>query len=323
MATLDARPASSVKPEVLVVAPIFKPAQATLEATYATHPLWNAGDRAALIAQVAPRIDVVVTSGGGAGIQRALIEQLPRLKLIACFSVGLDAVDLIAARERGIAVTNTPDVLTDDVADLAVGLMLATARRIAAADRFVRAGRWLEGGFALASKASGKRLGIVGMGRIGQAIARRAAAFDMQIAWHGPAPKDLPYRFESQLTELARSVDFLVAACPGGAATRGLISREVLTALGPQGTFINIARGSVVDEEAMVELLVSGQLGGAGLDVFVDEPRVPAALFNLDNVVLQPHQASATHETRGAMAQLVLDNIAAYAAGRPLLTAVS
>jgi len=245
------------------------------------------------------------------------------LKLIACFSVGLDSVDLAAARELGIAVTNTPDVLTDEVADLAVGLMLATSRRIAAADRFVRAGRWLDGGFALTSKVSGKRLGIVGMGRIGQAIARRAAAFDMQIAWHGPTAKDLPYRFEPKLVELARSVDFLVAACPGGAATRGLISREVLTALGSKGIFINISRGSVVDEAAMVELLVSGQLGGAGLDVFVDEPRVPAALFNLDNVVLQPHQASATHETRGAMAQLVLDNVAAYAAGRPLLTPVT
>ncbi len=310
------------KPEVLVVAPIYKPAQEKLEATYRTHPYWNASDRGALIAEVAPRIDVVVTSGGGAGIQRALMEQLPELKLVACFSVGLDSVDLAAARERGIAVTNTPDVLTDDVADLAIGLMLAAARRIAAADRFVRAGRWLEGGFPLTSKASGKRLGIVGMGRIGQAIAHRAAAFDMQIAWHGPAPKDVRYPYQPQLIELARSVDFLVAACPGGAATRGLISREVLTTLGPKGIFINIARGSVVDQEAMVELLVSGQLGGAGLDVFVDEPRVPKELFNLDNVVLQPHQASATGETRGAMAQLVLDNVAAYAAGRPLVTPV-
>ena len=220
-------------------------------------------------------------------------------------------------------MTNTPDVLTDDVADLAIGLMLATARRIAAADRFVREGRWLQGGFPLTSKVSGKRLGIVGMGRIGQGIARRAAAFEMQIAWHGPTAKNLPYRFEPQLIELARSVDFLVAACPGGAATRGLISRDVLSALGPKGVFINISRGSVVDEAAMVELLTVGQLGGAGLDVFVDEPRVPAALFGLDNVVLQPHQASATDETRGAMAQLVLDNIAAYAAGKPLLTPVN
>ena len=314
--------AKSVKPEVLAVAPLYKPAQATLQATYRTHVLWEAKHRDALVADVSPRIDVVVTSGGGAGIQRALMEQLPQLRLIACFSVGLDSVDLAAARERGIAVTNTPDVLTDDVADLAIGLVLATTRRMAAADRFVRAGRWLQGGFPLASKASGKRMGIVGMGRIGQAIARRAAAFDMQISWHGPAAKDLPYRFQPQLIELARSVDFLVAACPGGAATRGLISRDVLGALGPKGIFINISRGSVVDEAAMVELLVNGQLGGAGLDVFADEPRAPAALFNLDNVVLQPHQASATDETRGAMAQLVLDNIAAYAAGRPLLTPV-
>ncbi len=313
----------SVKPEVLAISALYKPAQTKLEATYTTHLLWEAKDSDALIAEVAPRIDVVVTSGGGAGIQRALMQQLPRLKLIACFSVGLDSVDLVAARERGIPVTNTPDVLTDDVADLAIGLMLASARRMAAADRFVRAGRWLQGGFPLTSKMSGKRLGIVGMGRIGQAIAHRAAAFDMQIAWHGPSAKDLPYRFEPRLTELARSVDFLVAACPGGAATRGLISRDVLTALGPKGIFVNISRGSVVDQEAMVDLLVGGQLGGAGLDVFVDEPRVPEEFFNLDNVVLQPHQASATNETRGAMAQLVLDNIAAYAAGRPLLTAVS
>ena len=312
-----------LKPEVLLVAPIYKPAQTKLEATYTTHSLLNVSDRESVISQVAPRIDVVVTSGGGAGIQRALMEQLPKLKLIACFSVGLDSVDLAAARERGIAVTNTPDVLTDDVADLAIGLMLATARRIAAADRFVRAGSWLKGGFPLTSKVSGKRLGIVGMGRIGQGIARRAAAFDMQIAWHGPSEKKLPYRFEPNLVELARSVDFLVAACPGGAATRGLISREVMTKLGPKGVFINISRGSVVDEAAMVELLQIGQLGGAGLDVFVDEPRAPTALFNLDNVVLQPHQASATDETRGAMAQLVLDNVAAYAAGRPLVTPVN
>ncbi|HVE88137.1 MAG TPA: NAD(P)-dependent oxidoreductase, partial [Burkholderiaceae bacterium] len=222
-----------MKPEVLLVAPIYKPAQTELEATYTTHSLLNVSDRAAVISQVAPRIDVVVTSGGGAGIQRALMEQLPKLKLIACFSVGLDSVDLTAARERGIAVTNTPDVLTDDVADLAIGLMLATARRMAAAARFVRAGSWLKGGFPLTSKVSGKRLGIVGMGRIGQGIARRAAAFDMQIAWHGPSDKKLPYRFEPKLVGLARSVDFLVAAGPGGAATRGLISREVMTALGP------------------------------------------------------------------------------------------
>jgi hydroxypyruvate reductase len=169
---------------------------------------------------------------------------------------------------------------------------------------------------------SGKRLGIVGMGRIGQAIAKRASAFDMSIAWNGPHPKVLPWRYEPDLLALARSVDVLVAACPGGAATRGLISRAVLEALGP-GVFVNIARGSVVDETALVDLLATRRLGGAALDVFADEPRVPEALFALDHVVLQPHQASATRETRAAMGQLVLDNIAAHVAGRPLVTPVN
>jgi lactate dehydrogenase-like 2-hydroxyacid dehydrogenase len=262
-----------------------------------------------------------VTSGG-AGIDRATIDRLPRLELIACFGVGVDAIDLVAARERGIAVTNTPDVLTGDVADLALGLLLATARRIVAGDRYVRSGAWSRGPMALASRVHGKRLGIVGMGRIGQAIAIRASAFGLQIAYHGPRAKPLPYRFEPDLVALARGVDFLVAACPGGAATRGLVSRAVIEALGAEGLLINIARGSVVDQDALVTALVDGRLGGAGLDVFADEPNVPPALLGLDNVVLQPHQASATAETRAAMGKLVIDNLAAFFAGRPLLTAV-
>jgi hypothetical protein len=236
--------------------------------------------------------------------------------------VGVDAIDLAAARERSIAVTNTPDVLTDDVADLALALILDAMRGVSAGDRYVRAGRWLQGAFPLQARMSGKRLGVVGMGRIGQAIARRAAAFDMQIAWHGPRGKDLPYRYEPDLVALARSVDVLVAACPGGEATRGLISRRVLEAVGPRGYFVNVARGSVVDEAALVELLAARQLGGAGLDVFVDEPNVPARLLELDNVVLQPHVASATEETRTAMGRVVLDNVGAFVAGRPLRTPV-
>jgi len=310
-----------MRPEILQVAAIYGPSQARLEADYTVHRLWQAPDRDAFVRDVAPRIEVLVTTGG-AGAARALIEQLPRLRLIACFGVGVDAIDLAAARERGVAVTNTPDVLTDDVADLAIGLMLAALRGIATADRYVRAGLWLRANMPLQTRMSGKRLGIVGMGRIGQAIARRASAFDMSIAWNGPRPKDLPWRYEPDLLALARSVDVLVAACPGGAATRGLISRAVLEALGP-GVFVNIARGSVVDETALVDLLVTQRLGGAALDVFADEPRVPEALFALDHVVLQPHQASATRETRGAMGQLVLDNIAAHVAGRPLLTPVN
>jgi lactate dehydrogenase-like 2-hydroxyacid dehydrogenase len=311
-----------MNPEILQVAAIHGPSQAQLEANYSVHRLWEAADRDALLASVAPRVGIVVTTGG-AGAQRALIERLPRLGLIACFGVGVDAIDLAAARERGIAVTNTPDVLTDDVADLAIGLMLAALRGIVAADRYVRSGQWLRAHMPLQQKASGKRLGIIGMGRIGQAIARRAAAFDMTIAWHGPRAKPLPWRYEPDLRALAGAVDVLIAACPGGEATRGLVSREVLAALGPQGTFVNIARGSVVDEPALVELLATRQLGGAALDVYVDEPRVPEALFVLDHVVLQPHQASATRETRTAMGQLVLDNVAAFVAGRPLLTPVT
>jgi lactate dehydrogenase-like 2-hydroxyacid dehydrogenase len=310
-----------VKRDVLLVAPLHAGTQAELEATYAVHRLWTAADRDALLATVASRVEICVTTGG-AGAARALIERLPNLKLIACFGVGVDAIDLAAARERSIAVTNTPDVLTDDVADLALALILDAMRGVSAGDRYVRAGRWLQGAFPLQARMSGKRLGVVGMGRIGRAIARRAAAFDMQIAWHGPRGKDLPYRYEPDLVALARSVDVLVAACPGGEATRGLISRRVLEAVGPRGYFVNVARGSVVDEAALVELLAARQLGGAGLDVFVDEPNVPARLLELDNVVLQPHVASATEETRTAMGRVVLDNVGAFVAGRPLRTPV-
>ena len=311
-----------MKPDILQVTSIYAPSQAQLDANYAVHKLWEATDRDALIDAIASRTEILVTTGG-AGASRQLMEKLPRLRLIACFGVGVDAIDLVAARERGIAVTNTPDVLTDDVADLAIALMLAALRGVAAADRYVRAGRWKQGAMPLQSKVTGKRVGIVGMGRIGQAIARRAAAFEMAIAWNGPRAKDVPWRYEPDLVALARDVDVLIAACPGGAATRGLISRAVLQALGPRGVFINIARGSVVDQAALVELLTRRELGGAGLDVFDNEPDVPPELLELEHVVLQPHQASATAETRAAMGQLVLDNVAAFAAGRPLLTPVS
>lgn len=305
---------------LIQIAPVYALTQAQLERDYNVFRWFDAPDRESVL-RLAGGVRVAVTSGFF-GMSAALMEKLPRLELIACFGVGVDAIDLAAARARGIQVTNTPDVLTDDVADLAIGLMLATLRRIPQGDRFTRDGRWPQGNFGLFAKASGKRMGIVGMGRIGQAIAHRAAAFDMPIAYHGPSRKDVPWRYEPDLVALARDVDVLVAACPGGAATRGLVNRAVLEALGPTGAFINIARGSVVDEPALVELLQAGQLGSAGLDVFADEPKVPAALFELDNVVLSPHQASATHETRAAMGQLVLDNVAAFCAGKPLVTPV-
>jgi hydroxypyruvate reductase len=310
-----------MKPALLMVAPIHSATQARLESAYRVERWYDAPDRDALLAQVAPDVRVAVTSGG-AGMKAALIEKLPRLELIACFGVGVDAIDLAAARARGIRVTNTPDVLTDDVADLALGLMLATVRRIVAADRYVRERRWLEGPMPLTGRMKGTRLGIVGMGRIGQAIAQRAAAFGMDIAYFGPRPKPVPWRYESELVTLARDSGVLVVACPGGESTRHLIDRAVLDARGPTGILINIARGSVVDEDALVDALVNRRIGGAGLDVFADEPRVPAALLAMDNVVLQPHQGSATHATRGAMGQLVLDNVEAFFAGRPLPTPV-
>lgn len=309
-----------MKHDVLMISNVYEPTFKTLESAYTLHHLWRAADRDAMLAGL-PEITAAVTSGG-VGASGDLMARLPQLRIISCFGVGVDAIDLDFARQRGIKVTNTPDVLTDEVADLALGLMLATARRIVEADRYVRSGAWRRGAMHLNTRMHGKRLGIVGMGRIGQAIAARAAAFNMQIAYHGPGAKPVPYRYEADCVALARSVDFLVAACPGGAATRGIISGAVIDALGPKGIFINIARGSVVDEPALVDALVSGRLGGAGLDVFADEPQVPEALLKLDHVVLQPHQASATHETRAAMGQLVIDNLAAYFAGRPLLTAV-
>ncbi|ELY5848488.1 2-hydroxyacid dehydrogenase [Cronobacter turicensis] len=271
---------------------------------------------------IAGDITVLVTNGE-AVVTRAFITRLPALSLIAVFGVGYDGVDVAAARERGIAVTHTPGVLTDDVADLAIGLMLATSRRIVAAQKFIEQGGWQQGGFTWTRKVSGARLGIFGMGRIGQAIARRAQAFDMAISYTGRQPHSaLPYRFVPDLQQLAQESDFLMLCAPGGDATRGVVNAAVLEALGPQGILINIARGSVVDEAALIAALESGAIAGAGLDVFTDEPNVPAALQQRDNVVITPHMASATWETRREMSRLVLENVNAWCAGEPLITPV-
>ena len=311
-----------MKSELILMAPIYAATQQHLEAHYQVHCLWQASDQAAKLAELADRIDTVVTPGGR-GMRAAEMRALPKLKLIACFAVGVDAVDVAAATELGIKVTNTPDVLTEDVADLALALILATVRRVAAGDRFVRSGDWLKGALPLTQSLRGKTLGIIGMGRIGQAIAQRAEAFGLRIAYQGPRDKHLGYAYHADPVDLAKACDILVAACPGGDATRGIVSKAVIEALGPEGVFVNIARGSVVDEPALVDALVHGRLGGAGLDVFVDEPRVPEALLTLDQVVLQPHVGSASHATRTAMGQLVLDNVAAWFAKQPLPTAVN
>ena len=313
---------TTTRPAILLLQPMMQQLETGLDEAYEVHRLYRAESRDALLGEVASQVRGIVT-GGSLGVPHAIMEALPALEIIAINGIGTDAVDLDRARQRGIRVTSTPNVLTDDVADMAMGLLLATLRQLCTGDRFVRAGQWPTGRMALARKVTGKRLGILGLGRIGRAIARRAQAFDMPIAYTDVRSfEDVPYRFMPTLQSLAEVSDVLVVAASGGSGSQGIINERVLNALGPEGILINVARGSVVDEPALVSALADGRLGGAGLDVFVDEPRVPDALWGLNNVVLQPHQASATVETRLAMGELVLANLAAHFAGQPVPTAV-
>ena len=263
-------------------------------------------------------------TNGHSGPPPEMIDRMPKLEIIASASVGYDGIPVEYARTKGIPVTNTPDVLNDDVADLAIGLMIMTARRLVASDKYVRAGRWSkEGDYPLAQKASGKRVGILGMGRIGKEIGKRAEAMNNTVAYHSRRPVEgVPYKHYPDLVELAKNSDFLIVIIPSTPQTQKIVSKAVIEALGPDGILVNVARGAVVDEDALVEALQSGKLGGAGLDVFVNEPQVPEVLFGMDQVVLQPHVGSATHDTRRAMSQLVLDNLDAKFAGRPLLTEI-
>jgi len=272
--------------------------------------------------QVFGRVRALV--GGGEGkIDAGYMALFPALELIAVCGVGYDGIDVAAAKKRGIMVTHTPDVLNDDVADLAMGLLLSVARKIPAADRFTRNADWLDGPFQLTRKLSGAKLGMVGMGRIGQAIAKRALAFDMDIAYFARhARPELPYTFVPDLIALAAQSDYLMVITPGGAATKNLINAPVLAALGPQGFLVNVARGSVVDQAVLIEALKKKMIAGAALDVYVDEPNVPTDLRKLDNVVLTPHMASGTVETRKAMSALTMDNLNAHMAGLPVKTPV-
>ena len=308
--------------EVLTAAKLHPFYVTNLERGMRVHDRLHDLDPAAFAA-VAPRIRAVAASGDSK-VPPSLIDALPALEIISVMGVGYDGVDVAAAKARGIVVTHTPDVLNDDVADLALALMLAAARQIPAADRHVRSGDWqTKGGQALARKLSGARLGIVGMGRIGQAIAKRALGFDMPVAYTARSAKpELPHRFVPTVQELAADSDFLVLITPGGAGTRHLVDAAVLKALGPKGILVNVARGSVVDEAALIDALENGTLGGAALDVFEDEPRVPARLRALPHVVLTPHVGSATAATRQAMADLAYANLEAHFAGRPTLTPV-
>jgi lactate dehydrogenase-like 2-hydroxyacid dehydrogenase len=301
-----------LKPTVLQLGPMLPLVEQGLAASYTHLLLAKAPDAALFLAEHGAAVDAVVSSGR-AGVNAALLDAVPNARIVAHFGVGYDNVDVECARGKGVVVSNTPDVLTDCVADLAMGLVIDVARGVSAGDRYVRAGRWPKGPMPLATKVSGKRLGVVGLGRIGRAIAARAEGFDMEIRYHNRRQSpDAPYPFEHSLLELARWCDFLMVATSGGEATRGLVSAAVIEALGPEGFLVNIARGSVVDEPALVAALAARRIAGAALDVFADEPRVPEALLAMDNVVLTPHIASATTDTRAAMGQLVLDNLASF-----------
>ena len=301
------------RPAVLQTISLMPWLEERLRADYEVTLLPPAGpEREAFMATRGGEFEAGVTSAGG-GISNALIDALPNLRVISSFGVGLDKVDPVHAGRRGIPVGYTPAVPNDCVAHAAWALLMDAARRVSAADRFVRRGDWLKGTFPLSTRVSGKRLGIVGLGRIGRVVARRAMGFDMEIRYHNRRPvADVSYGYAPTLLELADWADFLVVISAGGPETRHLIDAKVLQALGPQGFLVNVSRGSVVDESALVQALQSGAIAGAGLVVFEDEPRVPQALWALDNVVLLPHVASATHETRRAMGELVLENLASF-----------
>ena len=306
---------------VAKLSPLLAP---QLAAAFQMHDRLHELDPAAL-ARVAPQVRGLAASGESK-VSAALMAQLPALEVISVMGVGYDGVDVAAARARGVMVTHTPNVLNDDVADLAIGLMLSAARQLPAADRYVRAGQWSQGPMPLARKMSGARLGLVGMGRIGQAIAHRALAFGMSVAYTSRTAKaELSYRYLPTAQALAAEVDFLVVITPGGAGTLKLINAQVLQALGQgagQGILVNVARGSVVDEAALIDALERGVIAGAGLDVFESEPHVPERLRAMPHVVLTPHVGSATGDTRQAMADLAFNNLAAHFAGKPVLTPV-
>jgi len=307
--------------DILVTAPLPRFLKDPLWADYHCHDYAGAADRDALLERVGPSVRGLV-QGGGTVTPPTLLDALPSLEIISVFGVGYDGVPTRYCREREILVTNTPDVLTDDVADVAVALILMTARNFVQGDRFVRNGEWTKGSLPLATKLAGKSVGILGLGRIGKAIAKRVAAMDMRVAYTGRKLQDVPYRFVPTLAALAADVEFLVVACPGGEGTRHLVDASVLAALGRKGTLVNIARGSIVDEAALVQALADGTIKAAGLDVFENEPHVPGALLAMDNVVLLPHVGSATHETRKAMADLCKANLDTWFADGQVLTLV-
>ena len=306
---------------ILIPVPLNAVLTEKLEQTFDLRKLYEEPDPDKALQLYGGEISAIASSGK---VDAKLMRSLPKLEIIANFGVGIDGIDLETARQKGVRVTNTPSVLTDAVADIAIGLLLALTRHIVAADAYVRAGNWGQQKLPLGTGISGKTCGILGMGRIGQGIARRCEALGMTVLWHGPNPKpELPYRYVETAAALATQSDVLILALPGGPSTRHIVNAEVLQRLGPQGYLINIARGSVVDEAALLKALKEKTIAGAGLDVFEHEPHISREFMDLTNTVLLPHIGSATKETRAAMADLVIGNLEAHFSGRQLLTQVA
>jgi len=309
------------KAEVLVLAPKQSIVEG-LEKAFTLHKLWEAPDAETYLRTIAPRVKAIASAGGHAPVDAELMARLPSLEIVSSFGVGYDHVDARWAGAHGIVVTNTPDVLTEEVADTALGLLLSTVREFPQAERYLRAGKWTAGNYPL-SKATlrDRTVGIVGLGRIGKAIARRLDAMQVEVVYHGRGKQpDVAYRHYPNLIEMARAVDVLMVVTPGGRQTANMINAPVLEALGPNGILINMSRGSVVDEPALIAALKARKVLSAGLDVYVDEPKVPQELIEMEHVVLFPHLGSASVHTRRAMDQLVVDNLIAWGAGNPPLT---
>ncbi len=308
--------------EIVITAQGHKPTAERLAREFTALKLWEATDRAAALKSAAPRVRGLAHTGH-AKVDSAMMDALPKLEIISNFGVGVDQIDLAAAKQRGIIVTNTAGVLNECVADCAMALVLSTLRKIPQSGAYLRAGLWqTRGAYPLGTSLGGKTLGILGLGRIGEAIAKRAQAFGMVIRYHNRSRKDVPYAYDDSAVALAKTADVLLVITPGGADTDKLVNAGALDALGPQGYLINVARGSVVDEQVLLRYLQENKIAGAGLDVFEHEPKVPPEFFTLDNVVLTPHVASATIETRKAMGDLQIENLHLHFAGKPVKTPV-
>jgi lactate dehydrogenase-like 2-hydroxyacid dehydrogenase len=294
-----------------------------IESRVNLHRLWQAPDREAALARLAPNIKAVIATSHLAVVDAALIRRLPNLQIVASFGVGYDHIDAAFAGERGVIVTHTPGVLDDEVADIAMALTIATVRELPQAERYLREGRWRAGTYPLTASLRGRTMGIVGLGRIGKAIARRAAAFGLDVVYHGRHQQvAAPFLYYPTLIGMAKACDILMVAAPGGAGTRHIVNREIIEAVGPAGIIVNVSRGSLIDEAALIDALKERRLLGAGLDVFEHEPEVPEALLALDNAVLLPHVGSASVHTRQAMADLMIDNLKSWLDGKGPLTPV-